>query len=119
MVNVCRAPIDTKLLGSLFNVDALSRPDLVEKLGGWARLKDPALCDGLIGLFPFKLVHLQRDWRGEMVFRGYNQAARFGRPLLPERLEFLTESQARRVWRFRSVEVFDSPELLEFDPDFL
>jgi hypothetical protein len=99
----------------LFSVDPEKNSNLLAHLGRWVAFKSTART-GTSGMLPHKVMHLQKNYRGEVVFRVENQLNRFGRPASPVEVRFITATEARDMWEGAVELVYGRYE--PFDPDF-
>ncbi len=67
-------------------------------------------------MLPHKVMHLQKDYRGEVVFRVENQLNRFGRPASPAEVRFITPTAEQDMWDSAVELVYGRFE--PFDRDF-
>jgi len=99
----------------LFAVDVLKHQRMLDNVGRWVMYKS-SHNRGTISLLPHKIVHLQKDYRGKVVYRVENQANPFGRPADPDDIRFVTVEQASQIWQANVQLVLGRDE--PFDPDF-
>lgn len=99
----------------LFAVDATSHPELLGNIGNWVMYKS-SHGKGTSSLLPHRIVHLQNDYRGRVVYRVENQLNTFGRVADPDEIRIVSVEEATKIWNSNVESVYGHFE--EFNPDF-
>lgn len=99
----------------LFSVDPEKHSELLSHIGRWVAFRTTR-GTGTSGMLPHKIVHLQRDYRGDTVFRVEHQLNSFGRPARPDEVRFITDTEARDMWEGAVELVYGRYE--PFNPEF-
>lgn len=90
--------------------------NMLDHVGSWCVYKNFDQRRGTISKLPYKILHLQKNHRGDVIFRGENQLDTFGKPIDPSDIKIVSEEEARKIWN-ETVDVVNG-SFVEFDPEF-
>lgn len=111
-------PPELKKFQGLFSVDPLENDDLMNNIGEWCVMKNWTPEKGTANLFPYKIMHLQKNYKGDVIYRVENQADNFGRPISPDEVRIIDVGEARKIWNYYRTRAVKDHIFDEFDPDF-
>ena len=112
-----KAP-ELKKFEGLFSVNPLENEDLMGNIGKWVVRKDWTPKNGTWDLFPHKIMHLQKNYKGDTVYRVEDQSNDFGKPMLPDEVRIIDVEEARKIWNYYRTRAVKDYVFDEFDPDF-
>lgn len=99
-----------------FAVDPLKNQDLMTNIGQWIMFKS-STGKGTSALLPYKIVHLQKNYADQVIYRVENQLNTFGRPASPNEVRIISQEEAQRIWD-STVDMVEGDRAEPFNPDF-
>jgi hypothetical protein len=111
-------PIELKKVEGVFSVDPIENQNLMGDIGKWVVYDDWSPSKGTKALFPYKIMHLQKNFRGDVVYRGENQINDFGIPIDPNEVRIIDIDEAKKIWNYYRTRAIKDHVVDEFDPNF-